>query len=97
MRFTLYVLLAFCLGLVSCAKKTQEVVIVQKKEVNGQALIVTEGRENIKMGLLGIHLLDDQKFRLLSEEVINKLSALDPFLFSRYPQEGQDFAVVLTD
>jgi hypothetical protein len=56
--------------IVSCAKKVQEVVIVQEREVRGQAFIVTKGRENIKLGLMGIHLLNDEEFTALSRTVI---------------------------
>ncbi|MCH2059277.1 MAG: hypothetical protein MK183_01495, partial [Verrucomicrobiales bacterium] len=61
--------------LVGCLKYPQAGEELQVKEVSGQAFIVTQGGENIKIGLLGIHLLDDEQFRFLSESVINRLSA----------------------
>ena len=51
--------------LVGCSKKP--------RDVTGQIFVVTEERENIKMGLIGVHVLTDEEFKGLAGKICDQI------------------------
>jgi formylglycine-generating enzyme required for sulfatase activity len=60
--FLIPVLLSSIIG---CSKKPLT--------INGQIFVVTQSRENIKMGLIPVHVIPDQAFKPLASEVLIKI------------------------
>lgn len=62
-------LAAMCLVISLCCTACTK----DREDLRGQVFVVTKGRENIKMGLVAIHIVDDHDFRRVSESTLAKL------------------------
>ena len=43
----------------------------RSRDQNGQIFVVTAGRENLKMGLVGVHILTDEQLKAIATPLIS--------------------------
>lgn len=63
-----HIILLGIIALMTCCSK-------RGKEAEGQVFIVTEGRENVKMGLTPIHVIPDAEFKTIAQVLMSWMEA----------------------